>query len=275
MRIALIISLILIASSLSAKSESVFIAQLTSEGARSQHGENIFNGSFPYGPNELTSMGLRQHYLVGYDLATNYGASIGLEKVYSPWQVNIRSTNHNMTLMGAQAELEAIFPPKVRNSLRESQAKVAVPPGNNSIIDEDIKKLGNEIMPFNYQTLPIHALDFDKDTVLMGDWCNKIYEINNKNIINNSEWEAKMEEKYKESLDVFRTFMKKENLTIHEIYPYIDTINVTVFNFDTIDIVGPKKNELFAFGFEYLEKYWSNEESRKIYSNGFFKDLER
>lgn len=74
-------------------------------------------------------------------------ATLKLDDVYSPHQVKVRSTNQNMTLMGSEAQLEAIFPPGVRKELTPEQAKRAVPPGNNEIIKEDIAQLGNKVMP--------------------------------------------------------------------------------------------------------------------------------
>ena len=275
MKVYCLISLLLLAYYAQASSETVFIAQLTGEGARSPLGVNTFNGRFPYGSGEITSMGLRQHYLVGYDLAVNYADPLGLSRIYSPWQVNIRSTNHNFTLMGAQAECEAIWPPNTRPSLRPEQAALAVPPGNNTTILEDIAALGDDIMPLNFQTLPIHAMDFDKDTVLMSTWCSKIFEINNKTVIEDTKWVTEISTKYKDALDSFRTYIKDDKMTIHQIYSYMDTLNSTIFNLDSVGALESQKEQLLAFGFEYLDKYWSNAESRRIFTNGFLLDLER
>lgn len=275
MKVLCLLALLCFAYYVQAQSEKVFIAQLTSEGARSPLGENIFNGRFPYGSGEVTSMGLRQHYLVGYDLAINYADPLGLDKVYSPWQVNIRSTNHNFTLMGAQAELEAIWPPSTRSGLRPEQATLAVPPGDNTIIETDIAALGNDIMPLNFQTLPIHAMDFDKDTVLMSEWCHRITEINNKTVMEDAKFISDISTKYSVALDVFRSFIKDDQMTIHQIYSYMDTLNSTIFNLDSVGTLQNQREQLLAFGFEYLEKYWSNAESRRIFTNGFLLDLER
>ena len=274
MKIILIALLLFISSFVKADEESVFMAELVAEGARSPLKLDVFKGNFPYGLNEITPMGLRQHYLIGYDLRTNYADALGLDKVYSPWQVNIRSTNHNATLMGAQAGLEALFPPDTRGPLTENQAKLAIPPGDTSMIKEDIKKLGNNIMPLNFQTLPIHAFDFDKDDVLMGDWCSEIYEINNRTV-NDAEWETQIEEKYKEALTALRTFLENEKLTIHELYQYIDAFSATLFQLQEVKDLKKYTKEILAFGFEYLEKYWSDSQSSRIFSNGFLTDLDR
>lgn len=276
MKASIVVTLaaLLLAHAICVSAESVFVSQLTSEGARSNNGPNPFEKKWPFGDNEVTSMGLRQHYLVGYDLKTNYAKNLKLEEIYSPWQVAIRSTNHNVTLMGAQSELEAIFPPNVRPDLRDVQAKLAIPPGDVALIEDDIKALQNKIMPKNFQTLPIHSMDFDKDTVLMGTWCSKIYDVNAK-ATQDEKWVAEIENTYKDALTTFRTFMKNDNLTIHDIYPYMDGVHASKFNLDNIGTLEAVYDSLMEFRFVYLQQFWSPLESRRIFSTGFTLDLER
>lgn len=276
MKASIVVTLLalILAHAICVSAESVFVSQLTSEGARSNNGPNAFEKKWPFGDNEVTSMGLRQHYLVGYDLKTNYAKDLGLEEIYSPWQVAIRSTNHNVTLMGAQSELEAIFPPNVRPDLRDVQAKLAIPPGDVELIAEDIKALQNKIMPKNFQTLPIHSMDFDKDTVLMGTWCSKIHDINTK-AIQDEKWVAEIENAYKDALAAFRNFIKKDNLSVHQIYQYMDSVYASKFNLDDIGTLSTVYDDLMKFRFAYLEKFWSSIESRRIFSTGFTLDLER
>ena len=258
----------------SADTEYVFVTQLTAEGARSGKGPNPFE-DWLYGENEITSMGLRQQYLAGYDFAELYSAKLNLnDKVYSPWQVNIKSTNHNVTLMGAQAQLEGIYPPGTRTGLTPKQAEIAVPPGNIDLIVEDIKKLGNDVMPDNFQTLPIHANDFNKDTVLMADWCSKISETTAQSV-NDTDWAKEMGTKYADALKSVRDYVKNPDLTIHEVYGYIDSIYAKKFNRDPIGSLENQYDKLMEFRFEYFEKMWSSEEARKLFTDGFAVELQR
>jgi hypothetical protein len=269
------ISLLLILAVYSVKAEQghIFIAQLTSEGGRSGIGPNPFD-DWEFGENEVTSMGLRQHYLVGYDLSEIYAESLALDRIYSPWQVNIRSTNHNATLMCAQSQLEAIYPPKLRGGLTDNQTALAVPPGDNTSIKKEIDSLGNNIMPDNFQTLPIHAMDFDKDTVLMSDWCSKISEINQRSV-NDTEWEATLVETYKADFDVLKTLVGKDTLSVHQIFEYMDSIHARSFNRESIGVLSGHYENLMEFRFKYIEKLWSSEDALRLYSNGFTIDLER
>ena len=259
----------------SAQTTPVFVAQLTSEGARSNFGPNAFpNTPWEFGPGEITAIGLRQQYLVGYDLKYNYGSTLKLNETYSPWQIYVRSTNHNATLMSALSQLEALFPLDKRNDLTTEQAKNAVPPGDNTIIQDDIKNLGNKIMPRNFQTVPVHAMDFDKDSVLSHNWCSNIYS-QNRRTVNNTSWEKEMNTNYTTSLTAFRKYMKSDNMTIHQIYPYLDGLYSLNFNLTSVPDLDSYIPELMKFRFTYLEKFWSNANSLALYTNGFIVEMLR
>lgn len=254
--------------------QKFFLSQVTSEGARSNIGPDPINIKWTYGQGEITSMGLRQHYLVGYDLKANYGTELKLNDIYSPWQVNVRSTNHNFTLMGAQAGLEAIYAPDVRPDLSIQQATIAKPPGDNSIIDAEIKALGNKIMPKNFQTIPIHAMDFDKDTILMGDWCPKISTLNQKSV-SDPTFQTNLLNKYATAVKGFKDYVKLDNLTIHEIFSYMDAIYAHNFNLDSLDTLKNFYPDLMKFRIDYYNQLWSNADSLKLFTNGFVTDLNR
>ena len=269
------LSLTLFITSTIAANKLVYLSQLTNEGARSNVGPNpIPAKEWEFGAGELTSMGLRQHYLVGSDLKLNYAGKLKLQSTYSPYNIYIRSTNHNFTLMGAQSELEALYPPDVRKDLTEAQAKLAVPPGDNSIISEEITALGNKIMPNNFQTVPIHSVNLNNDSVLGHRWCSKIHELTTQSL-NDTKWETQINEKYKGALDAFRTYMKKDNMTIHQIYPYLDGLHALKFNLTSIDELEAQYTSLMSFRFEYMDKQWSNADALTLYSNGYITEMIR
>jgi hypothetical protein len=76
-----------------------------------------------------------------------------------------------MTLMGAQAQLEGIYPPGVRPQLTLQQAERAVPPTNTADIADIITELGQNVMPNQFQVAPIHAFAKERDDVLRKEWC--------------------------------------------------------------------------------------------------------
>ena len=269
------VSLALLLAHTYANTKLVYVSELTNEGARSSIGPTPFpNKVWPSGPGEITPMGLRQHYLVGYDLKTNYASRLNLQTDYSPYNIYVRSTNHNFTLMGAESELEGLFPPDLRKDLTEAQAKLAVPPGDNSIIGQEITALGNKIMPNNFQAVPIHAVNLNKDSVLSQRWCSKIHDLNTKSL-DDEEWEIEINKTYRSALTAFRTYMKSDNMTIHQIYPYLDSVNALKFNLTSIDELETQYENLMKFRFDYLQKVWSNPDSLALYSHGFITEMLR
>ena len=84
------------------QSTLLYTTQVTSEGFRTGLGPHPLPGkSWWPGQQEITPMGLRQQYLVGYDLAESVITPSNFSRIYSPHQIQIRSTNENVTLMGA------------------------------------------------------------------------------------------------------------------------------------------------------------------------------
>ena len=66
---------------------------------------------WPVGPGQLTSLGKRQHFLLGQRLRQLYGPGSLLAEVYSEEEVQVRSTDVDRTLMSAQANMAGLFPP--------------------------------------------------------------------------------------------------------------------------------------------------------------------
>ena len=91
---ALLLTLALAASlAAAADDELIFVTQISATGARGGIGPDPLNSTWQYGAGELTPMGMRQEYLVGFDIRKNrYGALI--DEVYSPFQVNVFQHRH-------------------------------------------------------------------------------------------------------------------------------------------------------------------------------------
>lgn len=85
-------------------STPIFMVEVNSEGARTGTDEDpTGKGWKETGEGQLTAMGMRQHYLVGYDIRANYASTLKLQNEYSPWQIYVRSTDQNATLQGGEA----------------------------------------------------------------------------------------------------------------------------------------------------------------------------
>ena len=105
------------------------------------------------GPGELTSLGMRQHYLLGKSVRNKYKNFIGNE--FNPNEIYIISTNVNRTLMSAYSNLLGMYYNHSTNIVNE---KSSIQNKNYSNIIND-KLFKKESFYYNY---PIHIFD-EKD----------------------------------------------------------------------------------------------------------------
>ena len=118
------------------------------------------------GIKELTGVGLRQHFLVGYRNRIRYMIDNKLLKeTYDPREVYLISTDSNRTIMSANAQVQGLYIPGTALNLNEKQAKVAIPPVEEGIFDDEQKILddnGYLTLPNGMNIMPIHTF-FNQD----------------------------------------------------------------------------------------------------------------
>ena len=119
------------------------------------------------GLKELTGVGLRQHFLVGYRNYLRYIKEEGLiSEKYDPREVYLISTDSNRTIMSANAQVQGLYLPGTGATLTEKQSEVAVPPVENPSVYNDSKvELDNDdfaALPHKMTIMPIHNF-FTKD----------------------------------------------------------------------------------------------------------------
>ena len=118
------------------------------------------------GLKELTGVGLRQHFLVGYRNRLKYMIENNLIKeVYDPREVYLISTDTNRTIMSAYAQAQGLYLPETGPILTPEQAKVAIPPVEEGIFDEEKAKLDNynyTALPHKMNIMPVHTF-FNKE----------------------------------------------------------------------------------------------------------------
>lgn len=66
--------------------------------------------TWPDGLGEITRKGLEQQYHLGGLIRSRYDGF--LSKHYSPFEIYVRSSDYNRTLVSAQANLLAMYPPE-------------------------------------------------------------------------------------------------------------------------------------------------------------------
>jgi len=179
------------------KTELKFVYEVFRHGARSPwapgnkginetsqdiFGEYWFN-SLPGLESELTGMGLRQQYLLGYKMRSRYVDTGFLDKSFNMSQVLIYSTNVNRTMMSAQSQLFGMYPPGTGNQIFDNQSILAIPPGNPiPDLDKILTELQNNSILFGSQVFPVHLFDEKYEGLHNTGKCPAI-----SNILNNNE----------------------------------------------------------------------------------------
>ena len=118
------------------------------------------------GLKELTGVGLRQHFLVGYRNRIRYMEENNLiSPIYDPREVYLISTDSNRTIMSANAQVQGLYLPGTGPTLFQNQSDIAIPPVEEENIKEEKDKLDENnctVLPNQINIMPIHSF-FTKD----------------------------------------------------------------------------------------------------------------
>jgi hypothetical protein len=140
-------------------------------GARTPYSgmDKDFKDCFGYqwdGVKELTGVGLRQHFLVGYRNRKRYIEEKKLIKdYYDPREVYLISTDSNRTIMSANAQVQGLYLPGTGPVLFQNQTSIAVPPVEPEAYEEAKKKLDDDdftSLPNRINIMPVHSF-FNQD----------------------------------------------------------------------------------------------------------------
>ena len=120
---------------------------------------DLFNMSWS-GIQELTDVGKRQHFLIGYRNHQRYIVEKKLiNQTYDPREVHIFSTNKNRTIESAASQLQGLYLAGEGPNLTDAQRERAVPPINEELYIEKYEEMENEVFPGQINVIPIHILD--------------------------------------------------------------------------------------------------------------------
>ena len=140
-----------------------------------------------FGLKELTGVGLRQHFLVGYRNRIKYVNETNLIKPeYDPREVFIISTDSNRTIMSANAQVQGLFPPGTGPKIFQNQSDNAVPPVNIIDIKDEKEELDENdftALPYKMNIIPVHSFFNADHFIQLQDKkvCPKTIEYYNKN----------------------------------------------------------------------------------------------
>ena len=147
------------------KDELRWTFELINHGARSPHKGldsdfKDFSGHVWIGQNELTGVGLRQSFLIGYRDKLRYIDEKGLiSKEYDPREMLVYASENNRTLMSANSLLHGLYPPGTGPTIDPDLVDRAVPPVDSSLYKEEKERLDNcnhTALPDRMNLIPVH-----------------------------------------------------------------------------------------------------------------------
>ena len=220
------------------------------------------------GIKELTGVGLRQHFLVGYRNRIRYTKENSLiNPEYDPREVLLISTDSNRTIMSANAQVQGLYIPGTGPKLSKDQADIAIPPVEKDIFDKEKEELDKEnytALPHRMNIMPVHNFFvkehfFQLESQKNCPKASSIYEKNHKraevlNFLN------EMKEKYGKNLTKFLKNGDDENALNNytKAYYIFDTI-ITYYTegldeFDNIvENLNVTQEELLNDSFKFFE----------------------
>ena len=133
----------------------LFVFSIFRHGARSEK-KDIFNVTWKAG-SELTSVGMRQHFLLGYKNRIKYiEKQKFLSETFNPREIQIYATAKNRTIQSALAQMQGLYPPSTGFSLTSLQEINALPPiSNTSSYSSELLLLSNFSLPGKMSLVPV------------------------------------------------------------------------------------------------------------------------
>ena len=177
------------------------VIEVTRHGARVPTTKYSWDQSkWPKNYGELTSEGMRQHYLIGVELRSRYIIESHLiDEQYNSSQIYIRSTDVDRTIISIESQLIGLFPKG--SNISKKSISVSVPPLRVKNLSSIQKSLGYNTLPNGFSPVPIHSVDINDDLLLIGYYpkvCPYIAEILDQ-VHKSSEYLNRVKE-YQESL---------------------------------------------------------------------------
>ncbi len=129
--------------------------------------EDLF-GNVWYTKGELTEIGKRMTYILGYETRIRYNNF--LSNKYEPKEFLIYSTDLNRTLESAYSYIQGLFSNIENDKLNNEEIKISFSQNNisNKLLNE-IKYLNNNIIRNNIPLIPVHVLNIKDHFFLLHD----------------------------------------------------------------------------------------------------------
>ena len=151
--------------------ELLAVVEITRHGARGPGKIYEFNREFwkETDVNELTGVGMRQHYLLGAELRHRYIDSTPLlPPSYNSSLVSILSTDSNRTISSAYCHLLGLYPPSTGPTLPPHSIPTSIPPISIFNLTDIQRLLGSSALPLAWEVAPVIVLPDSGNYVLKG-----------------------------------------------------------------------------------------------------------
>ena len=142
------------------------VIEVFRHGARQPIGSPDYASQWLEAVGELTSAGMRQHYLLGREMRKKYIDTLNfLPKYFNHSEIYVRSTDVNRTIMSVTSHLLGLYPLGAGSKFPDDYPlKQAIPPYQALF---DIDDLGYNVLPDQFQPIPVHIVEKAKDFLLV------------------------------------------------------------------------------------------------------------
>ena len=189
---------------------------------------------------EITEVGLRMHYIEGYEIREKY------LNIYNSTNIYVQSTNSERTIQSANAHLLGMYPSILKN-LSDEQVKNSYPPNKfdddiKEEMNELIKKLENRPLPYNMQIIPVHILSPLKQKY-SSTFCPYMKYFWNEN---KKKYKKNFDNIYKETEEKYGKYFKK----------FFNNDSFTFENFDVLESYCDHYISDYLFNINYFDKLY-------------------
>lgn len=210
----------------------IFVIETYRHGAREPI-RDYWNAKEFKSKGELTPVGMRQHYILGQLLRSEYIDSLGfLSQSYDSTELYVYSTNVNRTIMSAQSQLYGMYPlgsgPKVPDNVNFS---LMIPPFNDSTVQLTVDD--SSALPNQHQPIPVHTNRIDQE-YLLRSWDPNVCKVNKK-------W---YQEQY--NTTAYKELLSEFNETLMKVADMVNVNKATMDFWKLHDIYDVFQNDIYA-----------------------------
>ena len=220
---------------------------------------------------ELTAVGLRQEYLIGYINYIRYIKKLSfLNENYDPRETLFYSINSNKSIVSSYAQSQGFFYPNTGLILTEKQKENGVPPINDSFYIEEKKKLDVNALPEKINIAPTVVL-YENDfliNALDNNLCEGRKKYLNKWSENMNNQKKKINDKYSKIISdllnekqetLFNDYLKSKNIFDTILSEYYDGKNMEKFKKN-----GTNETELIKDILDFYQFDYENENNDNV-----------